>query len=109
MKTRHASVLAAAILAGAHAPAAYHSRPSPLCDELLVVVRPASFTADGEAAGTVPVKGAAFEDKAPHGPILRDIPVFVVTVSEPALAGLAALANGPENFGIDLRSRRFSA
>lgn len=52
---------------------------------------------------------AAFEDKAPHGAILRDIPVFVVTAPEPALAGLAALANGQQDFGIDLRSRRFSA
>ncbi len=51
----------------------------------------------------------AFEAKAPHGAIMRDIPVFVVTASEPALDGLAALANGRERFGIDLRSRRFSA
>ena len=50
---------------------------------------------------------AEFEAETPHQAIIREIPVYLVTAADPALDGLAALANHGGQFGIDLRSRRF--
>ncbi|MBW3097675.1 glucokinase [Pseudohoeflea coraliihabitans] len=52
---------------------------------------------------------AAFEDKAPHSSILRDIPTFVATHPLAALSGLAAYARTPARFGVMTEGRRFSA
>lgn len=50
---------------------------------------------------------AAFDDKAPHGALLRAIPVRVVTHPLAALAGLAAYARTPARFGIEPDGRRW--
>ena len=50
---------------------------------------------------------AAFEDKAPHGELLRSIPTFVVTHPMAALAGLAAFARMPDRFGVASEGRRW--
>ncbi|MCF3640485.1 glucokinase [Rhizobium sp. TRM95111] len=52
---------------------------------------------------------AAFEDKAPHGAMLRDIPTFVVTHPMAALAGLAAFARMPDRFGVATEGRRWKS
>ena len=41
---------------------------------------------------------AAFEDKAPFAEQLRTIPTAVITAKDPALIGLAALAQGTKRF-----------
>lgn len=50
----------------------------------------------------------AFEAKAPHEAIMRDIPTYVVTEPKPAVWGLAAIAQLPERFAIDLSHRRWT-
>lgn len=50
---------------------------------------------------------AAFEDKAPHSALLRTIPTHVVTHPLAALAGLAAYARTPANFGLATQGRRW--
>ena len=50
---------------------------------------------------------AAFDDKAPHGALLRAMPVHVVTHPLAALAGLAAFARAPERFGVETGGRRW--
>ena len=50
---------------------------------------------------------AAFEDKAPHSALMRSIPTFVVTHPQAPLAGLAAYARTPTNFGVATESRRW--
>ncbi len=50
---------------------------------------------------------AAFEDKAPHGEMMRAIPVFVITNPIAALEGLAAYARAPERFGVETHGRRW--
>ena len=50
---------------------------------------------------------AAFEDKAPHSELMRSIPTFVVTHPQAALAGLAAYARTPTNFGVATENRRW--
>lgn len=50
---------------------------------------------------------AAFEDKAPHGDLMRSIPAFVITHPLAALAGLAAYAGTPEAFGVETGGRRW--
>lgn len=52
---------------------------------------------------------AAFEDKAPHGLIMRDIPVHVVTHPLAALSGLSAFARAPEGFEVSTEGRRWRA
>ncbi|WP_157014581.1 glucokinase [Mesorhizobium xinjiangense] len=49
----------------------------------------------------------AFEDKAPHSAMLRDIPVFVITHPLAALTGLAAYARTPARFGVVTTDRRW--
>ena len=50
---------------------------------------------------------AAFEDKAPHGAMMADIPTFVVTHPLAALAGLSAYARMPGGFGVATDGRRW--
>jgi glucokinase len=50
---------------------------------------------------------AAFEDKAPHKGLMAGIPTYVVTHPLAALAGLAAFARNPENFGVATEGRRW--
>ena len=52
---------------------------------------------------------AAFEDKAPHTHMMRTIPVYVITAPLAALAGLAAFARRPGDFGVETRGRRWSS
>ncbi len=52
---------------------------------------------------------AAFEDKAPHSALMRDIPVYVSVHPLAALSGLAAYAQAPERFGVETRDRRWRA
>lgn len=50
---------------------------------------------------------AAFEDKAPHSAVLRQMPVYVITHPLAALAGLAAYARTPERFGVSIEDRHW--
>lgn len=52
---------------------------------------------------------AAFEDKAPHGALMRSIPTHVVTHPQAALAGLSTYARTPSDFGLTLDGRRWQA
>lgn len=52
---------------------------------------------------------AAFEDKAPHAAIVREIPAYVITEERPAVAGLAAYARMPNRYGLSLQGRRLRA
>ena len=52
---------------------------------------------------------AAFEDKAPHEDILRDIGTAIVMHPLPALRGLAAFACNPDAYALDLTHRRWTA
>ncbi len=49
---------------------------------------------------------AAFEAKAPHGPILREIPTYLITEPQPAISGLSSFATLPDRFAMDLSGRR---
>jgi glucokinase len=50
---------------------------------------------------------AAFEDKAPHSALMRDMPVYVITHPLAALLGLAAYARAPSLFGVQTDGRRW--
>ncbi len=50
---------------------------------------------------------AAFEDKAPHTDLMREIPLYVVTEPLAALAGLATFARTPRFFGLETTGRRW--
>ena len=50
---------------------------------------------------------AAFEDKAPHSALLREMPVYVITHPRAALSGLAAFARTPALFGVETDGRRW--
>ncbi|MBN9044139.1 MAG: glucokinase [Rhizobiales bacterium] len=52
---------------------------------------------------------AAFEDKAPHKAIMRDIPVRVITQHLAALTGLCAFARMPSRFEVSTEGRRWRA
>lgn len=52
---------------------------------------------------------AAFEDKAPHKALMRDMPVYVITHPLAALLGLAAYARTPDRFGVETSDRRWQA
>ena len=56
-----------------------------------------------------PAFRAAFEDKAPHRALMRDMPVSVVVHPTAALVGLAAYARTSARFGVDLEGRRWQA
>ena len=49
-----------------------------------------------------------FEDKAPHSEMLKSISTFVVTHPRAALAGLAAYACAPFDFGLSTKDRRWT-
>ncbi len=49
----------------------------------------------------------AFEDKAPHKELMRDMPVYVITHPLAALSGLAAYARTPVRFGVETSGRRW--
>jgi glucokinase len=51
----------------------------------------------------------AFEAKAPHGELLRNITTSIIARSDAALAGVAALARDPARFGVDLAGRTWQA
>ncbi len=51
----------------------------------------------------------AFEDKAPHAALMASMPIYVITHPLAALAGLAAYARHPGDFGIETRGRRWSS
>ncbi|WP_185983918.1 glucokinase [Aureimonas mangrovi] len=50
---------------------------------------------------------AAFEDKAPHTELMRDIPLFAITEPLAALSGLAFYAHNPRHFGLETQGRRW--
>ncbi len=50
---------------------------------------------------------SAFEDKAPHTALMRDMPVYVITHPLAALSGLAAYARTPVRFGVETTGRRW--
>jgi glucokinase len=50
---------------------------------------------------------AAFEDKAPHTAMIRQMPVYVITHPLAALIGLAAFACQPDRFGVETGGRRW--
>lgn len=50
---------------------------------------------------------AAFEDKAPHQALMRQMPVYVMIHPLAALNGLAAYAQAPERFGVQTQGRRW--
>ncbi|MCO6390966.1 glucokinase [Aliihoeflea aestuarii] len=52
---------------------------------------------------------AAFEDKAPHSALMRQLPVFVITHPLAALLGLAAYARTPQAFHIRTTGRHWRA
>lgn len=52
---------------------------------------------------------AAFEDKAPHERLLKEIPIYVITQNLAALAGLAAYARTPSRFNVRTTGRRWRA
>jgi glucokinase len=52
---------------------------------------------------------AAFEDKAPHGAMMRSMPIYVITAPLAALAGLAAYARRPGDFGVETSGRRWTS
>ncbi|TWG61016.1 MULTISPECIES: glucokinase [unclassified Aminobacter] len=49
----------------------------------------------------------AFEDKAPHSAMVRQMPVYVITHPLAALVGLAAFAGSPERYGVETHGRRW--
>ncbi|MBZ9762696.1 glucokinase [Mesorhizobium sp. CA8] len=52
---------------------------------------------------------AAFEDKAPHSALMREMPVYVITHPLAALLGLAAYARTPSLFGVQTAGRYWRA
>lgn len=52
---------------------------------------------------------ANFEDKEPHGALMRSMPTYVVTHPLAALSGLAAYARTPVRFGVTTDGRRWRA
>ncbi|TGP45475.1 glucokinase [bacterium M00.F.Ca.ET.159.01.1.1] len=52
---------------------------------------------------------AAFEDKAPHSALMREMPVYVITHPLAALLGLAAYARMPSLFGVNTAGRHWRA
>jgi glucokinase len=48
---------------------------------------------------------AAFENKAPYGEMMRAIGTRLIVSEEAVLAGMAAIANAPQNYAIDYENR----
>lgn len=51
---------------------------------------------------------AAFEDKAPHRELMHNIGSAIITTPKPPLLGLAAFAQMPFHFGIELKDKHWS-
>ncbi len=80
---------------------------------LIFMARGGVFIAGGIFQRIIPILKseqlrAAFEDKAPHSALMRDIPLFVVTEPLAALAGLATYARTPRFFGLETTGRRWA-
>lgn len=80
---------------------------------LIFMSRGGVYLTGGIAQKIVPAlkKGnfrAAFEDKAPHSAVLRQMPVYVITHPLAALAGLAAYARMPDRFGVAIDDRHWT-
>jgi len=81
---------------------------------LLVLARGGVYVGGGIGARFAERIAAAefrreFENKAPHEGILRTVPVFVLTHPTGALDGLAAFIRHPQDFSLEMATRRFSA
>lgn len=81
---------------------------------LIFMARGGVYLAGGIAQKIIPALNhprfrEAFEDKAPHGNILKAIPTFVITHPLAALSGLAAYARTPVRFGVSTEGRRWKA
>ena len=81
---------------------------------LIFMARGGVYIAGGIFERIMPVLKAdelrrAFEDKAPHSELMREIPLFAITLPLAALAGLAAYARAPRFFGLETAGRRWSA
>lgn len=81
---------------------------------LVFMARGGVFLAGGIVQKIIPVLEkpefrAAFEDKAPHGALLKTMPTFVVTHPLAALFGLASYARTPIRFGVATEGRRWRA
>ncbi|MCM2473630.1 glucokinase [Rhizobium sp. CG5] len=81
---------------------------------LIFMARGGVFLSGGISQKILPALKAsdfrqAFEDKAPHSALMRTIPTFVVTHPLAALAGLAAYARTPTNYGVATEGRRWRA
>lgn len=81
---------------------------------LIFMARGGVFIAGGIFQRIIPILKtaqlrAAFEDKAPHSALMREIPLFVVTEPLAALAGLATYARTPRFFGLETTGRRWVA
>ena len=79
---------------------------------LIFMARGGVFIAGGIFQRIIPILKAdqlraAFEDKAPHSALMREIPLYVVTEPLAALAGLATFARTPRFFGLETRGRRW--
>jgi glucokinase len=79
---------------------------------LIFMAKGGVFLAGGISQKILPaLKGpafrAAFEDKAPHSAVMRQIPTFVVTHPQAALSGLADYARTPTRFGLAMEGRRW--
>jgi glucokinase len=79
---------------------------------LVFMARGGVYLSGGIAQRILPVlkKGAmraAFDDKAPHSPAMRSIPVFVMTHPLAAVAGLSAYAVNPDGFSLNLSGKRW--
>jgi len=80
---------------------------------LIFMARGGVFIAGGIFQRIIPILKAeqlraAFEDKAPHSALMREIPLFVVTEPLAALAGLATYARTPRFFGLETTGRRWA-
>lgn len=79
---------------------------------LIFMAQGGVYLSGGIAQKIVPAlqKGAfraAFEDKAPHSALMRQMPVSVLTHPRAALFGLAAYAREPRRFGVGTEGRRW--
>ena len=79
---------------------------------LLFMARGGVYIAGGIFQRIIPIiqapeMRAAFEDKAPHAELMRDIPLFVITQPLAALAGLATFARTPRFYGLETAGRRW--
>lgn len=79
---------------------------------LIFMSRGGVFLTGGIAQKVVPALKnglfrAAFQDKAPHNALVRDMPAYVITHPLAALAGLAAYAREPTRFGVEIGDRHW--